>query len=122
MRYFLNVVVQHGLDQSFFSTRGINSCLLLCFAINAVIFDRFVFSVTFFLLTVCLNFLTFFYLQPVSIFPWLPRIGMVVQYCRTYTDRKDGKTLNTIRTVRTNCKMALRTVRTVRFVKMIYGS
>ena len=44
---------------------------------------------------------------------------MVVQYCRTYTDRKDGKTLNTIRTVRTDCEMALLTVR---FVKIIYGS
>jgi hypothetical protein len=30
---------------------------------------------------------------------------MVVQYCRTHTDREDGKILNT---TRTNCEMALR--------------
>ena len=38
--------------------------------------------------------------------------AMVVQYCQTYTDRKDGKTLATVHFLRFMKRMASRTVRT----------
>ena len=48
--------------------------------------------------------------------------AMVVQYCRTYTDREHGKLLTYGSYGPHELKMASRIVRTVRFVKRIYGS